>query len=153
MSKWWQRAEILLSSLLAVGLALLILVQVGLYLGKLEPENSWLGSKYEDGGEYVAVSGQNFGQVSYELVDYSRLELAQLCKNGVVAAEFDQPEVKIKVYSGDVLTLNVTAYNRPIRVRLKNCSLGIEQAYLLSDVEICGGIIELGRVVFKDEAL
>lgn len=150
MSKFTRCAETVLCLLVVGGLAALILVQVGLYRGSLQPVNSWYGEEYRAEVQSVAAfADEPYGVVTWELADYSRLELAEIWRNGRPAAEFTQAEVTMRVYDGDVLSLNVMAYRVPVRVRLKNLSVGIDGAFLLYDTEACGEVIELGHIVME----
>lgn len=150
MPKLVRYAEIALCLLVVVGLVVLILAQVGLYRGRIQPVNSWYGEEYRAEVQAVAAFvDEPYGVVTWELVDYSRLELAEIWRNGRPVAEFSQAEVTFRVYEGDVLSLNATAYQRPVRVRLKKLSAGIDSAFLLGDAEACGEVIELGRIVWE----
>lgn len=140
--------EQLLGWLLAGALVLLLWVQLGMCAGRVEPAGTWLGAPYDGAAEPVAARfDEPYGIVTLELVEYSRLELAEVLVNGRCAARFDGPEVRVRVGAGDVLALNVLAYGRPVRVRVKQLSSGIEGAFLLRDVEACGEVLELGRIV------
>lgn len=150
MPKMVRCAEVILCLLVVIGLAALILVQVGLYRGSIQPVGSWYGEEYRAADTPVAAFvDEPYGVVTWELVDYSRLELAEICCNGRPVAAFNQAEVTFRVYGGDVLSLNAVAYQRPVRVRLKKLSAGLDSAFLLRDVEACGEIIELGRIVWE----
>lgn len=150
MPKILRYAEIILSLSVTCGLAVLILAQVGLYKGDLQPVNSWYGEEYRADVQSVAAFGDEpYGVVTWELADYSRLELAEIRRNGVTVAVFNQPQVTFRVYDGDVLTLDAAAYRQPVRVRLQKVSVGIDGAFLLQDVEACGEVIELGRIVME----
>lgn len=141
-------SEYLLGWLLAGALVLLLWVQLGMHAGRVEPADTWLGTPYDDEAEPVAARlDEPGGIVTLELADYSRLELAEVLVNGRCAARFGGPEVRVRVANGDVLALNVLAYGRPVRVRLKQLSSGIEGAFLLRDVEACREIVALGRIV------
>ncbi len=144
--------ETWLAAALAVGLAALVLCQICLYQGRIQPAASWYGSDYRADGESVSAGTLYeglYGTVTYELCDYSRLEEAKIWQNGYEAGCFSEPELTLAVSPGDTLELDAAAYQRPVRVRLKRASTGINTAFLLSDVEICGGRINLGRVVFE----
>lgn len=144
--------EVWLAAALTVGLAALVLCQICLYQGRIQPDASWYGSDYQADGEIVAAEALYdglYGTVTYELCDYSRLEEAKIWQNGYDAGGFCEPELTLTVSPGDTLELDAAAYRRPVRVRLKRASTGINMAFLLSDVEICGGRIDLGRVVFE----
>lgn len=146
--------ECALAWLLAMALTVLILVQVGMYRGSIKPTDTWLGAEYAGEDEMVAAaSGAAVGIVEYELVDFSRLELAEILVNGQVAAVFDEPVARVRVCDGDVLALNTMAYGSPVRVRLQKTSSGIDGAFLLCDVQACGEVLELGRVVFRQISL
>ena len=143
--------EYLLSFLLTAALAALITAQVWLYQGRIQPVDSWYGADYkiDDVRSVSAFINEPYGVITWELMEYSRLEQAQIWQNGYLAASFNQPEVTVRVYGGDALVFDATAYQRPVRIRLKKFSAGINDAFLLQDIEACGERIELGRVVFK----
>ncbi len=144
--------EMWLAAALVLGLTALVLCQVCLYQGRIQPAASWYGSDYRADGESVAAGALDeglYGTVTYELCDYSRLEEAKIWQNGYEAGGFSEPELTLAVSPGDTLELDAAAYQRPVRVRLKRASTGINTAFLLSDVEICGGRINLGRIVFE----
>lgn len=149
MSKISRYVEVILCLLVVIGLAALILAQVGLYRGSIQPVGSWYGEAYRADVQSVAAFGDEpYGVVTWELADYSRLELAEIWRNGRPVAAFNQAEITFRVYDGDVLSLNAAAYQRPVRVRLKKLSAGLDGAFLLRDVEACGEIVELGRIAW-----
>lgn len=150
----WQNRrfwEWLLSLLLLAALAALIIAQIWLYQGRIQPVNSWYGADYQPGDvqSVSAFISEPYGVLTWELVEYSRLEQAQIWQNGEPAAAFQQPEITMRVYDGDVLSFDATAYRQPVRIRLKKLSAGIDGAFLLTDVEVCGERIELGQIVFE----
>lgn len=147
-----QMLEYLLGCLLAGALVLLLLVQAGMYLGRVEPVGTWLGARYDEAQTVAAGFDETYfdepyGVVTLELAEYSRLELARVLVNGCCVAWFDEQNVRVRVGAGDVLALDVRAYERPVRVRVKQLSSGIDGAFLLRDVEACGEVVELGRIV------
>lgn len=146
-----QFGERLLCLIVTIALMGLIFVQVWLYLGRIQPTGSWYGAELAapPAEPVSAFNDKPYGVMTWELADYSRLEQAQILRNGYPAASFTEPELSLRVYDGDVFTFDATAYPKPVRIRLKKLSANIDGAFLLTDVEVCGGRVELGRTVFK----
>ncbi len=131
---------------LAVWLVLLLIVQAGLYSGRLQPVNSWYGAVQPTAAVAVVADDAPYGIVTWELVGSSRLEAAVLCRNGQAVQSFGKPQVTVRVYAGDVLSIDATAYLKPVRICLKKVSSGIDKARLLTDVEVCGERMVLGNI-------
>lgn len=142
--------ECVLGGLLAGAIWLLAVVQAGIYVGNIEPAGTWLGAEYA--GETVEVAAgpdEPYGIVVLELVDFSRLEQAEVLVNGRCAARFDKAQVRVRVAEGDVLALNVQAYGRQVRVRLVGLSSVIDESLLCAEVAGCRETVEIGRVAFR----
>ena len=150
----WQKRrrlfEIFLAAAIGGLLATLLLCQIWLYQGRLQPAASWLGSDLRAAEQSVAVSGgAAYGTVTYELIGHSRLERLVLKINGQNAGSFSGPQVTLRVSPGDELELDASAYHAPVRVRLRRASAGIDTSRLLYDVMLCGGRVGLGRVAIE----
>ena len=145
---WFNR---LLAVLILLLLAALVACQLGMYQGQLQPVNSWRGAEYQ-GGEVAAVTAQTTGltgTVVWRLVDYSSLEELRLLQNGHEVGRFTSAEVRLRVADGDVLEVDASAYQRPVRLKLQQASSGIDRSYLLRELGLCGERLPLGKIVFE----
>lgn len=145
---WFNR---LLAAVIFLLLAALLVCQLGMYQGRLQPVDSWRGAEYRD-GEVAAVTAQTTGltgTVVWRLTDYSCLEELRLLKNGYEAGRFTSAEVRLRVADGDVLEIDATAYQRPVRLKLQQASSGIDRSYLLRELGLSGERLRLGKIVFE----
>lgn len=143
-NKLWERLAALG---LALALCLLLCVQGGLYRGNLQPAGTWLGARYDDVAEPVAARlDEPCALLTWELVECSRMEQAKILLNGREVADFTEASVVLAVRDGDKLELDVTAYARPVRVRLANCSQGVDMSLVKTEAEGCGELIQLGLI-------
>ncbi len=145
---WLNRLLVVVIFLLV---AALLVCQLGMYQGRLQPVGSWWGAEYR-GGEVAAVTAHTTeltGTVVWRLTDYSRLEELRLLKNGHEAGRFTSAEVRLRVADGDVLEVDATAYQQPVRLKLQQASSGIDRSCLLRELGLSGERLQLGRIVFE----
>lgn len=139
--------EAVLAVVTLASLALLVACQVWLRLDNGQTVATWAGLTYDARPAAVSMDGL-YGSVTIELADYSELAQAFVFINGQKAAAFDSAELTLRVFDGDVLEIDVTAYRVPVRFRLGRVSAGINESFLLQELELCGERRQLGRIVF-----
>ena len=69
--------------------------------------------------------------------------------NGVEAGRFTADSLTLRVYDGDLLELDCTAYSRPVSFHLSKASVGIDRAALQTEMELCGERAIIGRIKFR----
>jgi hypothetical protein len=142
--------EWLLALLVLGALAALLVCQFWLYVDRSRAAATWYGMEYDEAVVPAAASNSGlYGSITLELAEYSRLEHAYVLINGVKAGDFSEPELTLRVFDGDVLEVDASAYNVPVRIRLQKASYGIDRERLFSEVQVCGERKEIGCVIFK----
>lgn len=144
--------EWLLAALVLAALAALLICQYWLYVDRSRAAVTWYGMEYDEAASAMPVSASNsglYGSITLELTEHSRLEQAYVLINGVKAGNFSRSELVLRVFDGDVLELDVSAYNVPVRIRLQKASFGIDRERLFSEIEVCGERQEIGCIIFK----
>ena len=94
-------------------------------------------------------SGGLFGNISVETEDQVSVAAAKLLSNGEAAGNFSEGVLTVRVYPGDVLAIDGSAYQRRILFRLTAISSGIDSSYLPETLLTEGGVADWGVVVFK----
>jgi hypothetical protein len=94
-------------------------------------------------------SGTLFGNVRIITDDNLSLSYAQVLINGVSSGDLAQGELLLRVYPGDILSIDGTAYKRELFFYLTAVSSNIDQNYLKVVVSTNGTVAEAGIVVFK----
>ena len=90
-----------------------------------------------------------WGSVTLDLQTYTELERALVLVNGVEAGRFTADSLTLRVYDGDLLELDCTAYSRPVSFHLSKASVGIDRAALQTELELCGERAIIGRIKFR----
>lgn len=94
-------------------------------------------------------SGGLFGNVHILSEDNVSLDRAYLLINGERVGDFGAGEITMRVYPGDILSIDASAYRRAIYFYLDSYSTAIDGAYLRASVICNGDTADLGTVVFK----
>lgn len=154
----WRRLERLWAALLLCSLFLLLLYQGWLYWGRNHsfawlnfdwvPE-SWYGQDYAEVLPAVRQNEGLWGNVTLELQDYSELHRALVLLNGNEVGNFSSSLVTLRVFDGDQLEIDCTAYARPVHFKVTKVSVGIDRAKLQTELELCGERGLVGRIDFK----
>ncbi len=139
--------ELLLAVVTLGSLAALLACQVWMQMDRGQTVATWAGLVYDAEPAAASFDGL-YGSVTIELLDYSELEQAFVLINGQKAGVFDSTELTLRVFDGDVLELDTTAYRAPVRFRLRRVSAGINESFLFDELELCGERRQLGRIVF-----
>lgn len=142
-----RRFEVMLGLVTMLVLCGMVACQVWLWLDRGQTVAAWSGVVYDVEPAAATMNGL-YGSVTIELLDYSELTQAYVLINGQRAGTFDDNELTLRVFEGDVLELDVTAYRVPVRFRLGRLSAGIREDLLLSEVELCGERKSLGHIAF-----
>ena len=150
--------ERLWAALLLGSLFLLLSYQGWRYLGESRrPEwldwdlnfANWYGQDYAEVLPAVRQQEGLWGNVTLELQDYSELHRALVLLNGNEAAHFSSNRLNLRVFDGDLLEIDCTAYARPVRFSVVKTSVGIDRAALRTDLELCGERGTVGKIKFK----
>ncbi|MFZ5644142.1 MAG: hypothetical protein ACOY46_11175 [Bacillota bacterium] len=83
------------------------------------------------------------------LRDYSLLPHMRVLVNGDVRGEFKNRYVTVTVNSGDVVSIDGTYYNMPVRVELLNASKAVTSPRPGDIFNVKGNITTLGKVVTR----
>lgn len=148
----WRLGERLLVALLAVGLAVGGFAQTvrssdslsdKIYLGE-----NWYGEKYV--AESAAADDEKvWGNVALELMDFTTLPGAKVLLNGEEVGEFREQRVTMRVEYGDVIAVDTTAYEAPVRVRIASVSSVIDVRDLQEVSVVNCECKELGKIIFR----
>ncbi len=153
-----RRLERLLAILLLLSLFLLLFYQGWLYWGQnqklpwlninLATEN-WYGQDYADVLPAVQQNEGLWGSVPLELPEYTELHRALVLLNGNEVGRFSSNRVTLRVFDGDKLEIDCTAYSRPVRFVLQKVSVGIDRTKLRTELSLCGERGLVGEIKFK----
>ncbi|GEM_PF-2302989 len=147
------KIEKTITTLVIVGLICLISMQIVLSsnflreLAGLEPKGE--GLEYETVLPATEDDTGLFGNITVEVVGYDSLSAAVLLINGEEAGSFEQGSVVARVYEGDVVEIDASAYNTWLTFLLVQCSSNIKKESLAKELTMQGGRGELGQITFK----
>lgn len=146
--KNWQKTEITLIVLLLISMGSGLFAQVVLANDELS-QNIYLGENWY-GEEYETAALENdeniiWGNVVLELADFSTLSQAKVLVNDEEVADFTEKEVAIRVEGGDVIAVDTSAYNCPVKIRVKKVSSVIDTDTLAEET-IVNGFREIGEI-------
>ncbi|MDO4582011.1 MAG: hypothetical protein Q4B96_05460 [Bacillota bacterium] len=89
-----------------------------------------------------------FGNIRVSCAD-EPAQAARLLVNGVDSGGFEAGELLLRVYPGDVLSIDCTAYARRLIFEISAISANIDARYLQTTVIGEGNIINVGVIVFR----
>ncbi len=140
--------ERFLGCLVLVGLAALLACQfwLGQHNGRTDV---WYGLDYAEAVPAVQQTDGLWGSVTLDLQTYTELERAVVLVNGAEAGSFTGSSLTLRVYDGDLLEIDCTAYSRPVSFRLRKASVGIDRTALQTELELCGERATIGRIKFR----
>ena len=148
----WQLGEKLLVVALAAGLLVGGFAQAvrssDSLSAKIDLGENWYGEKY-NARPAAADEDKVWGNVTLELMDFSTLPGAKALLNGEAAGEFREQSPTLRVEYGDVIAVDATAYESPVRVRIKSVSSVIDVRDLQEVTVINGECKELGKIKFR----
>ena len=149
MEKWLRKTQKIITLLLLLDL----LAWAGLHLlpgASLLPRDGGENPQIFDSAVTVrADSGGLFGNICVETEGRVSAAKALLLVNGLSAGDFSQGLLTVRVYPGDLLALDGSAYQRRMRFTITTLSSGIDSAYLPDTVVTDGGVTDWGVIVFK----
>lgn len=94
-------------------------------------------------------AGLLFGNLRLETEGGLSLALATLAINGVNAGNFGAGSIIVRVYEGDVLTIDGDAYKRSLQFYISAVSSNIDSSLLPQSVTTDGDITKLPAISFK----
>lgn len=115
--------------------------------------------QYEQGQEQsikleqpLAVDVKNeglFASLTIEVCDYDNLEQAHLLINGETAGRFSGKNLVVRVYPGDVLEIDTSAYLNPCRFQVTKKSSHIREETIETTITTENGYGWIGKISFK----
>ena len=90
-----------------------------------------------------------FANILITAEDASSLEQAYLLVNGEPRGSFAAGELRVRVYDGDILSLDCLAYGRELSFRLDILSASVDSSYLPSRFSCCQEVATVGFVVIR----
>ena len=97
--------------------------------------------------DYMA---QQFANIRISTHDRVSLAMAYLLVNGEQYGDFSQGEIIVRVYPGDVLSVDCRAYSPQIYFYIDPVSASLDHNYLQKQVCCVGDIVRLGVAVFVE---
>lgn len=130
--------------------ALLTTDSMGLYLSWAErlegkPFSTWSGPA----ARVMETESAVFGYITLEMKDYSSLAQAYVIINGEKAADFRSKRVIVKVFSNDVVEVDGSFYQRPLKFSVVDISHHLSKPVLHQTIETQSSVALLGKVQFK----
>ena len=107
----------------------------------------WYGTEY--GVDAAANDAGLWGNVVLGIEQYSTLPLLEVYINGNKAGHFDTERLVLKVYPGDIVAVDSTAYAGRIKVKMVSCSSSISTEELQEEMWLKKERKNLGTIVFK----
>lgn len=90
-----------------------------------------------------------FGNIKITADDGFSLEYAQVLINGISFGDFKDGEVLVRVYPGDVVSIDGSAYKRELGFHITSVSSNISKDYVSTSLTTNGNIVDVGIIVFK----
>lgn len=100
----------------------------------------------------LAVDVENdglFASLTIEVSDYDSLEQAYLLVNGAVSGSFHGKQLVVRVYPGDVLEIDTSAYLSPCRFQIIKKSSHIREETMETLITTENGYGWVGKISFK----
>lgn len=94
-------------------------------------------------------SGEIFGNILLSTDNDLSLEYAKVLINGIPRTDFSDGEVLIRVYPGDIVSIDGSAYQRELSFALEAISSNIDSTYLKTTINTKGNSVDAGIIVFK----
>lgn len=90
------------------------------------------------------------GEIVLALVNYSSLQKAKVLINGKTAGNFLNKYISLQVEAGDILEIDGTFYNHPVKVKVLRIDDGIKGFKEGQGFTVNGEILTLGEIRFKE---
>ncbi|MCI8337016.1 MAG: hypothetical protein HFI72_07680 [Peptococcaceae bacterium] len=100
----------------------------------------------------LAVDVKNeglFASLTIEVCDYDNLKEAHLLVNGEVAGTFHGKQLVVRVYPGDMLEIDTSAYLNTCRFRITKKSSHIREETIAEEIITENGYGWIGKISFK----
>ena len=100
----------------------------------------------------LAVDVENeglFASITIEVCDYKNLAEAILLINGEESGSFLDKQLVVRVYPGDLLEIDTSAYLEPCRFRIVKKSSHIREDLIVEEIITEQGYGWIGKIVFK----
>ncbi len=92
---------------------------------------------------------QLFGTLTLEVTGVQSLSQAVVLVNGQETLAFETAKVVLRVYPGDVVEIDASAYSRTLTFHLVSASSNIRLQSLNREITVHGGKSTVGTVTFK----
>jgi len=143
----WQLGERIITWL-ALG-ALCLVVGLQIHLAANDSSTPLRGQSFQPVLPANRDDGELFGTLTLEVAEMKSLDLATVYVNGQETLSFHSAQVTIRVYPGDVVEIDASAYRRSLQFRLVSASSNIRTDTLAQTITVQGGRSLVGTVTFK----
>ena len=147
--KWLHNAQKWLFALLGINALLLALVLLTPYLNWDSPFAREARLLLDTSLPVQQQSSLLFGNMQLETADGVSLTAARLYINGVLAGNFGNGTLLVRVYEGDNLLLDASAYQRQLTFLLTTVSANIDTDNLAALIITDGNAVELPPIRFR----
>lgn len=144
-----RRAQQIIFALLAVNLCLLLAVLLPPLWGWDSPFAAEPPPLLDLEIPVQQEAGLLFGNLQLKTADGLSLPAAKLLINDLEAGNFGASELLVRVYEGDILTLDGSAYGRQLTFFLTTVSTNIDQSGLPAQIITEGNRVELAPIAFR----
>ena len=90
-----------------------------------------------------------FGNICFSSSDGISLAKAQLLVNGAVTGNFADGELIIRVYPGDIIDIDASAYKRQVVFTVDVISSNIDKGILPKMIKTNGDVVQVGIIRFE----
>ena len=149
---WQSLVQKLIFALLLINACLLAAVIVPPLLGQRSPFDTADTAKAPLLDMALPVEQDTtllFGNMRFSTAEGLTLEQARLLINGEQVGHFGAGELTVRVYEGDVVTIDGSAYKRLVLFHISAVSSNINSSLLPKNVSTNGNSIELPIICFK----
>ena len=149
----WRRLEKVLVFFAALGIVAVITVQILLPSGLLNAyvtvNGSLGGAALDTSLPVVYDDTELFGNITIEIMGYHSLPQAQVLVNEKSSGNFQEKQVTVRVYAGDVVAVDASAYERAVTFRVVRASANINTSYLQENITVNSTKAKVGEVLFR----
>ena len=154
--KWqkiWRVTEKITVGLVMSSVILCIAMQVIMtrdnLRGYFDIAQSWNGTELDTTLPVVQDDTALFGNIVIEVPNFTTLPDAKVLVNGVESGSFKENQVTVRVYAGDVIEIDSSAYEKYITYAIVRASANINTKHLNEQVTVKGGKANMGSVLFR----
>jgi len=148
--KWrrlWRKGEKAVTLSVFFVLALVVALQFNLV--DIGGESSLTGESYQPVLPTSRDDTQLFGTITLEASGVQSLKQAVILVNGAEVLAFETSRVVLRVYPGDVVEIDASAYSRTLTFHLVSASSNIRLQNLNREITVHGGKSPVGTITFK----